>query len=236
MHYYQFNIGDYIKSTSHLSIAEDITYRRLMDLYYDTEQPIPDDNPRVLRRLRLGSEYSDSLEIVLSEFFILTENGWENKRCSEDIQSYQDYIAKQKANGSKGGRPKKPTAKPVGKPKQTQKKPNQEPLTTNHNILIPDGINVIAWNEWSDYRKQSKKKITPTAAKKQFKLLSNYALEVQQQIIDQSIQNDYQGLFEPKGNSKPNQPANTVDLLTDRSWADDLMTGGNTIEHEEFYK
>ena len=213
MHYYQFNIGDYIKSTNHLSIEEDITYRRLIDLYYDTEQPIPNDNPRVLRRIRLGSEYLESLEIILNEFFCLTGKGWENKRCNEDIESYQEYIAKQKANGSKGGRPKKPTAKPAGKPKQTQKKPNQEPLTTNHkpNIVIPDGINQPAWNEWIEFRKSKKKPVSQKAADKQFKLLTNHAFEVQQQIIDQSIQNDYQGLFEPKGNNndQPNRSNQT---------------------------
>jgi len=33
----------------------------------------------------------------------------------------------------------------------------------------------------------------------------------------------------------PQKAADSIELLTDRSWADDLM-GGNTIEHEEFYK
>ncbi len=71
----------------------------------------------------------------------------------------------------------------------------------NKVIIRPDGINATAWNEWIAYRKSKKKKVSQKAAKKQFELLTNYAFEVQQQIIDQSIQNDYQGLFEPKGGS-----------------------------------
>lgn len=37
---------------------------------------------------------------------------------------------------------------------------------------------------------------------------------------------------------KPQQqtPIDSIELLTDRTWADDLMTGGNTIEQQEFYK
>ena len=33
----------------------------------------------------------------------------------------------------------------------------------------------------------------------------------------------------------PQKAADSIELLTDRSWADDLMGGGNAIEHE-FYK
>ena len=149
MHYFQFNIGDYIKSTNHLSIEEDIIYRRLLDLYYDTEEPIPNDNPWVIRRLRLGSGHSEKLEIILNEFFTLTDNGRENKRCKEEIEGYKGYIEKQKANGSKGGRPKKPTANPTVNPNVTQKNPKQEPLTTNQCIrekakrFIPPDIKLI---------------------------------------------------------------------------------------------
>jgi hypothetical protein len=83
--------------------------------------------------------------------------------------------------------------------------------TTNKNlknekkIIIPDGINQQAWNEWIDYRKSKKKTVSQKAANKQFKLLTNYDFDVQQHIIDHSIQNDYQGLFAPKGNTNDQQ-------------------------------
>ena len=56
MHYYQFNIGDYIKNTIHLSLMEDLAYRRLLDMYYDSEKPIPTDIPWVSRRLRMDTD------------------------------------------------------------------------------------------------------------------------------------------------------------------------------------
>lgn len=71
----------------------------------------------------------------------------------------------------------------------------------NKVILTPDGINSPAWDEWIKFRKSKKKPVSQEAAKKQFKLLTDYDLNTQQQIINQSIQNDYQGLFEPKGGS-----------------------------------
>jgi len=128
MHYYQFNIGDYIKNTLHLSIEEDLAYRRLLDFYYDSEQPIPNDIPWVSRRLRMGS---DIIQSVLNEFFVLTEKGYSNHRADLEIESYHEYMAKQKANGMKGGRPKKTQPKPTANPSQTQNNPKQEPLTTN---------------------------------------------------------------------------------------------------------
>ena len=42
MNYYPFHIGDYISHTSHLSDAEDLAYRRMIDLYYQTEEPFKD--------------------------------------------------------------------------------------------------------------------------------------------------------------------------------------------------
>lgn len=89
-------------------------------------------------------------------------------------------------------------------------------------LEIPEGINVTAWNEWADYRKNEKNKaITKAAAKKQFKLLLNYTHEQQQEVIDNSIQSDYQGLFALKG--LPTRAAKTfIDKHTDTSWADGL--------------
>lgn len=93
-------------------------------------------------------------------------------------------------------------------------------------IIIPEGINQPAWNEWIEYRKSKKKTVSSAAAKKQFKLLTDYAFDVQQQIIDQSIQNDYQGLFAPKGGINGSQPAqqSAMNNLTDTSWANHLVS------------
>jgi uncharacterized protein YdaU (DUF1376 family) len=113
---------------------EDLAYRRLLDLYYDTEAPIPTAIPLVSRRLRLDS---DVIELVLKEFFELTENGWINRRADQEIAGYHAYLARQKANGSLGGRPKKTHRKPTANPSQTQTEPkktltnNHEPITIN---------------------------------------------------------------------------------------------------------
>ena len=128
-----------------------------------------------------------------------------------DDEKYEKTCKVRADAGSKGGKQKVANA---SKCKQTvanladsvsKSKSKSKSDSKNKEILIPDGINAVAWNEWVDYRKTKKKVISQAAATKQFKLLTNYALDVQQQIINQSIQNDYQGLFEPRGSNENNQ-------------------------------
>jgi uncharacterized protein YdaU (DUF1376 family) len=52
MHYYKFNIADWHLATSHLTLEEEAIYFKLVNFYYDTEQPIPAETQTVIRRLR----------------------------------------------------------------------------------------------------------------------------------------------------------------------------------------
>ena len=82
MNFYQFHVGDYRGATAHLTNDEDLTYRRLLDMCYDTERPIPLDTQWVSRRLRMPA---DCIKTVLQDFFIEREDGWHNERCEADI-------------------------------------------------------------------------------------------------------------------------------------------------------
>lgn len=75
-------------------------------------------------------------------------------------------------------------------------------------IELPDEVNHDAWLEWCAFRSKRRKPVSEDAAVKQIKLLREHTKPVQQQIVDHSIQNDYQGLFEPKGNPYANTAGN----------------------------
>jgi uncharacterized protein YdaU (DUF1376 family) len=164
MHYYNFNIGDYMKHTLHLTLEEDLAYRRLLDMYYDTESPIPNNIPLVSRRLRMGSEVVES---VLKEFFEFTEDGYKNYRADGEIADYHKFLEKQKANGRLGGRPKK-GKKPIANPDLTQSEPkkslNNKQQTTN-NIHTPDGVSESIFKDYLEVRRTKKAKWTETALK-----------------------------------------------------------------------
>lgn len=122
MNYYPFHPGDYLRDTAHLEPMEDLTYRRLLDMYYLSERPIPLETDLVSRRLRLGSEWVIK---VLSEFFQETEEGWIHGRCDREITVYKARSDRARVNGKAGGRPKKTQQVISGLAKQTQTKANQ---------------------------------------------------------------------------------------------------------------
>lgn len=64
-----------------------------------------------------------------------------------------------------------------------------------------DWLNKESWEEWVSFRKELKKRLTPTAISSQWKFLKQYSKEDQALIIETSIRNSYQGLFPPKGAS-----------------------------------
>ena len=85
MNYYPFHIGDYISHTSHLSDSEDLAYRRMIDLYYQTEEPFA-DVAWVARRVKSTPEI---VKLLLEEFFEADFDGWRSKRADEEIAKYR---------------------------------------------------------------------------------------------------------------------------------------------------
>jgi uncharacterized protein YdaU (DUF1376 family) len=135
LNYYQFHIGDWALHTSHLTLEEDAVYRRLIDFYYDSESPIPTETQPVIRRLRLGL-YSETVALILGEFFTLEVDGWHNYRADKEIAAYKAKATQAQENGKRGGRPPRNRAvetQPVilANPEITGSKANQEPITNN---------------------------------------------------------------------------------------------------------
>ena len=138
MHYYQFNIGDYAKSTKHLTLLEDLAYRRLLDIYYDTEKPL-NSNVKQLARIAGMSAHTDEITNVLADFFNETEEGFTQKKAACEIEAYQAKAGTARVNGKLGGRPKKTQPEPKetqsvnsANPDETGLQGNYKPLTTNY--------------------------------------------------------------------------------------------------------
>lgn len=159
MNFYPFHIGDYISHTSHLTDEEDLAYRRMIDLYYQTEVPFKDEC-FVARRVRTTQAIA---RILLDEFFEQQDDGWHNKRADEEIAKYRAM----QEGGRKGAalRWNKPSDSPPTLPLMQTK--NQEPRTINHikNIPIPEGMNVVVWSDYLKLRNKQKKPLTETALK-----------------------------------------------------------------------
>lgn len=97
MNYYERHIGDYLKDTAHLSLLEHGVYTRLLDVYYIREAPIPDEQAARLVGARTKEE-REALQVILQEFFTLTDRGWEQARCEREIVAANEKRSKASAS------------------------------------------------------------------------------------------------------------------------------------------
>ncbi len=167
MNFYPFHIGDYISHTSHLSNEEDLAYRRLIDLYYQTEQPFTRNLSWLAKRVKSSEEV---VATVLVEFFEETEEGWKNKRADEEIAKYKAM----QEGGRKGAalRWGKGSDSPPKHPPMPTK--NQEPLTNNHRngAKAPKAKRLDVDSlptEWLEFCKTNRPDLEPTAVFEQFR-------------------------------------------------------------------
>lgn len=139
MNYYSHHIGDYLSATAHLSLLEHGAYRRLIDVYYINESPLPAEIKQVYRLVGARSkEEKEAVDSVLGEFFDKCDDGWRQNRCDHEI----GLCNKNRTNGKRGGRPPK-----NGNPNETQTKPKNNPNETQdetppspHHPITPSPI------------------------------------------------------------------------------------------------
>lgn len=173
MHYYQFNIGDYASHTRYLTPMQDLAYRRLLDLYYLHEKPIPEENPCSYIGL---NDCSTDVQRVLNDYFVLTPKGWVNKRANEQIDEYRNKQKSASLAGKKSAEVRK--ANKEATPEQplndrstdVQLNINHKPLNIKHkpikdNYSSPEGVSLEVWQDFVKQRKAKKAAITETAIK-----------------------------------------------------------------------
>ena len=160
MHFYSFNIGDYMSHTMHLSMMEDLAYRRLLDIYYLHEKPLPEDINEVARLIRMPQHKPEVIQ-VLKEFFTQdVGNGWTNPRTDEEIQKYQSKIEQSK-------RAAQASVQRRFNARSTDVQPNKKQETLNKkqetNIKRPRNVSKKTWDDFLTHRKNKKAPLTETA-------------------------------------------------------------------------
>lgn len=91
MFFYPFHIGDYKAATAHLTNEEDLAYRRLLDMYYDTETCIKPDLDWLSKRLRCDR---NAISTVLNDFFTETNEGWLHIKCESIMEEIRTAAGK----------------------------------------------------------------------------------------------------------------------------------------------
>ena len=168
MHYYSYNISDYMSHTLHLWEMEDLAYRRCLDYYYLHERPLPEDPEQVAKLIRMREHLSD-VKQVLKEFFVLEKGkGWINLRADKEIEKYQAKIESTRRAGKASAEQRRFLANlPKTNARSTKVQLNNKQETLNKkqetNIKRPRNVSKKTWDDFLIHRKNKKAPLTETA-------------------------------------------------------------------------
>lgn len=166
MHFYSFNIGDYISHTKHLSDLEDLAYRRLLDLYYLHERTLNEDVSLVARKINMKDNVPE-VRVVLEEFFILeVGKGWTNPRADIEIEKYQSKVQAAIRAGKASALARSNASSTTVQPNNKQETINNKQETYNNKTLKrPRNVSKKTWDDFLIHRKNKKAPLTETALK-----------------------------------------------------------------------
>ena len=154
MNYYPHHIGDYLRDTAHLTATEDGIYRRMLDVYYASEKPLPVDQAWIAKLVRAHSaEEQTAVQEVLRQFFEKYEDGWRNKRADSEIKKGKARVKAARVNGKRGGRPithrvseNNPAGLQSDNPDQSSQKPKAKSQNQRSKDIVrlkPDALQVL---------------------------------------------------------------------------------------------
>ena len=165
--YFPMYPTDFEADTSHLTLAEDGAYNRLLRLMWMTPGcSLPDDDAWIKRRMRCtDDEFETVVRIVIDEFCERKNRRVSNARLAKVFSQSEEAHKKRVAAGSKGGKSKAPktndkvSSNAKAKPKQPEPEPEPEPDTKKEakaslekkrgNRLADDWFLPKEWGEWA---------------------------------------------------------------------------------------
>jgi uncharacterized protein YdaU (DUF1376 family) len=121
-----------------LSPIEDIAYRRLLDAYYLSERPLNSGITIVARQIGMR-EFEQEVQLVLEEFFLLSDDGWTNQRADKEIAHFHSKI-EQASRAGKASAERRLNARSTDVQPTNNHKPitnNQEPIYIEPTVLVP---------------------------------------------------------------------------------------------------
>jgi uncharacterized protein YdaU (DUF1376 family) len=153
MHYYQHHIGDFIKDTAFLTNEEVGIYLKLLWLYYDTENPLPNDIFTLSMKINARNN-EDIVHGILNMFFKLKGEYWYQSRCELEISEYQSLISDKSRAGKASAIKRALNKRSTGVEQALNGCTTDEQLTINHKPITNNHI-------YSDFEKILKAKRKP---------------------------------------------------------------------------
>lgn len=221
MHYYPHHIGDFLRDTVSLSPKECYFYLRLIWLYYESENPLPDDVDVLAFKIGARDDL-DCVRILLRTFFRYDEDlkSYTHQRIDGEIKKYQRKAKSAKAANQIRWELEK------GLKSDTKQIPtnNQEPITNNQQPIIkkssasslkPDDVSESVWSDFLSLRKAKRAPVTPTALKglRQEAIAAKITLEAALQLCCKSGWQSFKAEWITDGLRKDNHYKNAIDVI-----------------------
>lgn len=220
--------ADYAAKTGHLSFVEDSAYRRLIDHYYMTAKPLPNDPDRLAR---IANAHSDNevtaVKSVISEFFSLgSDELLHNQRIDSELIKQRTFTEEQSRKGRLSAQARWGNRnnqridsvtirlQPNGNLPQPQPQPH---ITTTENQKqktrakksngqdepppdLPDWLPLTQWQAWIEARTKARHPPTNFAKRLAIIKLDGYREQGHSvaAILAKSAMNNWSDLFEPK--------------------------------------
>lgn len=173
---------------------------------------------RFLKLLKNMKQIRYRSETVTTRITILNYEKYDPKNdLCETLLKRERNASETRANLDKNEKNEKNVNPPLTPPggKRGYQPPFGTELKSSHPWLNPS-----AWDDFVQHRKNIKHPLTELAVSKSINLLQSYP-DRQQDIVDETIRNNWRGLFAPKNNGKPppgssGKMAKTVEMFARR--------------------
>lgn len=165
MNYFPFHVGDYAAHTRHLSLLEDLAYRRLLDAYYLSERPFNGSSTDVARMIGMR-EYAEAVDFVLRTFFVASEDGYRNARADREIGLFaakrQQQSKAGKASAERRLNDRSTTVEPTRTNNQNQPSIRDTGKRKAQTPDRPADVGEQVWSDWLQHRRSKRAPVTET--------------------------------------------------------------------------
>jgi hypothetical protein len=188
-----FYPSDWLEGTMLLNIEEKGAYHHLLCLQFSFGK---------LTEIQIKKALGESFQrtwVAIKDKFQTDGNYYWNVRLEEEKSKRSKYTA---------GRCKNLMGSHMGSHTEDEdENRNEDIIESKDGFVIPKKLDtpefIESFNEFIQYRKKIKKTLSDISAKKQLKKLSEFSVEDAIKMIDQTIANGWQGIFEVKdGNNR----------------------------------
>lgn len=229
--WFPFYIGDYLKDTQELSPVEHGMYLKLMLWYYNKAKPIPHAKRYAIAGANADANASGLLngcdasggdiytlcDYLLEEFFVRDGNFWHHNRIDGEIEkrikiSESRSLAAKKSH-QKDTKTSDAKAHASAMQVQTQSQSQSQGLSKLNpkgRATIPDWVDGELWADYLEHRQKLKKPMTSKAQQLAISQLERFFKDGEnvRDVIEQSIQNGWAGLFTTKNKGHNNGTTN----------------------------